>query len=135
MHRISMSHSWITDGSSTVCGFSRYAGADEFAQTVASRYRHDYWAEADESVQIWVKKDAMVGVVRPVTDEFGLDLYVTRGFASVTNLQEAAEELMDEERPVYIYLLTDYDPAGLSIADKVSDELPDRSGNCLQAIS
>src|SRR5918995_1220460 len=84
-------YSWITDGSRTVYGYTRYRNAEEFASTVKSRYRHDYWAEADEYVQVWVEKDAMSGVVMPVTNEFGLDLYVTRGFASVTYLQNAAD--------------------------------------------
>jgi hypothetical protein len=68
-------------------------------------------------------------VVMPVVvDEFGLDLYVTRGFASVTYLQEAAEYISLEDRPVYVYLFTDYDPAGVNIADKVEEELLERTG-------
>jgi hypothetical protein len=121
-------YSWITDGSRTVYGYTRYRNAEEFASTVKSRYRHDYWAEADEYVQVWVEKDAMSGVVMPVTNEFGLDLYVTRGFASVTYLQNAADYISAEDRPVYVYLLTDYDPAGMNIADKVEEELYERSG-------
>jgi len=121
-------YSWITDGSRTVYGYTRYRNAEEFAQTVQARYRQDYWADADELVQVWIEKDAMVGVVRPVTDEFGLDLYVTRGFASVTYLQAAADDISLENRPVYVYLLTDYDPAGMNIAEKVEEELFERSG-------
>jgi len=123
----SIPYGWIVDGSRTVYGYARYRNADEFASTVKSRYRQDYWADADEYVQVWIEKDAMSGVVMPVTNEFGLDLYVTRGFASVTYLQEAADDIAGEDRPVYVYLLTDYDPAGMNIADKVEQELFERS--------
>jgi hypothetical protein len=123
-------YGWITDGSRTVYGHIRYRNADEFAQTVKTRYRQDYWAEADEYVEIWIEKEALAGVVKPVVvDEFGLDLYVTRGFASVTYLQQAAEDISLEERSVFVYLFTDYDPAGMNIADKVEQELWERAGD------
>lgn len=123
-------YGWITDGSRTVYGHIRYRNADEFARTVKTRYRQDYWSDAEEYVEIWIEKEALAGVVRPVVvDEFGLDLYVTRGFASVTYLQEAAEDISLEERPVYVYLFTDYDPAGMNIADKVEQELWERAGD------
>jgi len=116
-------YGWMTDGSRTVYGHVRYRNADEFARSVKTRYRQDYWAETDEYVEIWIEKEALAGVVKPVVDEFGLDLYVTRGFASVTYLQEAADDISLEERPVYVYLFTDYDPAGMNIADQVEQEL------------
>src|SRR5829696_10024117 len=123
-------YGWIADRSRRVLGYTRYRDADEFARTVKVRYRQDYWAEADEYVEVWIEKDALAGVVMPVVvDEFGLDLHVTRGFASVTYLQEAAENIMLEDRPVYVYLFTDYDPAGMNIADKVEQELRERAGD------
>src|SRR5829696_6021346 len=111
---LDISYGWITDGSRTVYGHARYRNADKFARTVKVCYRQDYWAEAEEYVEIWIEKEALASVVMPVVvDEFGLDLYVTRGFASVTYLQEAAQQIMYEDRPVYVYLFTDYDPAGM----------------------
>ena len=121
-------YGWIADRSRRVLGHARYQDAADFARTVKTRYRQDYWTESEEFVEIWIEKDALAGVVAPVViDEFGLDLYVTRGFASVTYLQEAAEDIALEGRPVYVYLFTDYDPAGRNIADKVAEELEDRS--------
>ncbi len=121
-------YGWITDGSRTVYGHVRYRNAEEFARNVKTRYRQDYWADADEYVEIWIEKEALAGVLKPVViNEFGLDLYVTRGFASVTYLQEAAEDIEGEGRPVYVYLLTDFDPYGRNIAEKVEQELVIRS--------
>jgi len=121
-------YGWITDGSRTVYGHVRYRNTAEFAATVHTRYRQDYWAEAEEYVEVWIEKEALAGVIRPVVvDEFGLDLYVTRGFASVTYLQEAADDISREGRPVHVYLFTDHDPAGVNIAEKVEGELVERS--------
>ncbi len=121
-------YGWITDGSRTVHGYVRYRDADDFARQVKLRYRQDYWRDAEEYVEVWVEKEAMVGVLSPVVlREYGLDLHVTRGFPSLTYLQEAAEDLLTEDRPVYIYVLTDFDPSGMNIADRIEEELTDRS--------
>jgi hypothetical protein len=121
-------YGWITDGSRTVHGYVRYRDADHFAKTVKYRYRQDYWRDADEYVEVWVEKEAMVGVLKPVVlDEFGLDLYVTRGFPSITYLQEAAEDINLEDRPIYVYVLTDFDPYGRNIAERIEEELIERS--------
>ena len=120
-------YGWITDGSRTVHGYVRYTDADEFASTVKFRYRQDYWRDADEYVEVWVEKETMVGILKPVVlDEFGLDLYVTRGFSSLTYLQEAAEDINLEDRPVYVYVLTDFDPYGRNIANRIEEELTER---------
>lgn len=120
-------YGWITDGSRTVHGHLRYRDAGHFADTVKTRYRQDYWRDADEAVEVWCEKDAMVGVLRPVVmEEFGLDLHVTRGFPSLTYLQEAAEDINFEERPVFVYVLTDLDPSGRNIADRIERELWER---------
>jgi 5S rRNA maturation endonuclease (ribonuclease M5) len=120
-------YGWITDGSRTVHGCVRYRDADEFASTVKVRYRQDYWRDAEDYVEVWIEKEAMVGVLKPVVlDEFGLDLYVTRGFPSITYLQDAAEDINLEDRPVYVYILTDFDPYGRNIAERIEEELIER---------
>ena len=54
-------------------------------------------------------------------------MHVTRGFASITYLQEAAEEIERDGRPTHVYVLTDFDPSGVSIAEKVESELQARA--------
>jgi hypothetical protein len=58
-----------------------------------------------------------------VRDEYGLDLYVSRGFASETFLQEAGAHIRSDGRPTYVYLLTDFDASGMGIAETVKEKL------------
>ena len=41
--------------------------------------------------------------------------------------KEAAEEIELDGRPTYVYVLTDFDPSGVSIAEKVEAELTERA--------
>jgi hypothetical protein len=118
----------IVDGTRYVHGYQRYDDLDEFTTYAAGLYRKDYWAASDVNVEVWLEKDALKGVLVPtVVNECGLGLHVTRGFASVTYLQEAAEDIEADGRPTYVYVLTDFDPSGVSIAEKVEQELTQRA--------
>jgi len=118
----------IVDGTRYVTGHRRYRDLNEFTDYAAGLYRKDYWDTADVNVEVWLEKEALKGVLIPtVVNECGLGLHVTRGFASVTYLQEAAEDIEIDGRPAYVYVLTDFDPSGISIAEKVEDELQTRA--------
>jgi hypothetical protein len=112
------------DGSRTIYGYDRFADEDAFSAYAANIYRKDYWLESPVRVEVWVEKDAMAGKLKPVVrDEYGLDLYVSRGFASETYLQEAGAHIQSDGRPTYVYLLTDFDASGMGIAETVEERL------------
>jgi hypothetical protein len=121
-------HGDIVDGTRYVHGHRRYHDLDEFTTYAAGLYRKDYWSTSEVNVEVWLEKDALKGVLIPtVVNECGLGLHVTRGFASITYLQEAAEDIERDGRPTYVYVLTDFDPSGVSIAEKVEEELTARA--------
>jgi hypothetical protein len=121
-------HGDIVDGTRDVHGYHRYHDLDEFTTYAAGLYRKDYWSTSEVNVEVWLEKDALKGVLVPtVVNECGLGLHVTRGFASITYLQEAAEDIERDGRPTYVYVLTDFDPSGVSIAEKVEEELKARA--------
>jgi len=118
-------YSWITDGSRSVYGHTRYRDLEEFSRQVAGQYRKEYWQDSPVRVECWVEKDALAGKLRPVVvDEFGLDLYVARGFSSETYLHNAGEHIQSDGRPTFVYVLTDHDASGMSVAETVARDLP-----------
>jgi hypothetical protein len=114
---------WITDGSRSRFGHRRYGGLESYARQVAANYRRDYWHDSEEYVEVWLEKEALRGVISPVViEEFGLDLYVTKGQPSVSYLYDAAEDIISDGRPTHVYVLTDWDPGGLRIFDRIKQE-------------
>jgi hypothetical protein len=121
-------YGYVVDGTRYVHGHRRYNDLDEFTTYAAGLYRKDYWANSEVNVEVWLEKDALKGVLIPtVVNECGLGLHVTRRFASITYLQEAAEEIDADGRPTYVYVLTDFDPSGVVIAEKIEEELTERA--------
>jgi hypothetical protein len=110
---------WVTDSSRRVWGRARFGDMESYAEYVASNYAKDYWLESPVNVEVWCEKDAMQGVIYPVCLDFGLDLYVSKGQSSASYLYEAAEAIKEDGRPTVIYILSDFDPAGFRIAEKI----------------
>lgn len=118
-----MPYDWIVD-------FTRWQRKPRTFRDVAhaleetSRlYRKDLWASADSYVEIWLEKDALSGVLMPVTSKYDVPLMVTRGYASLSFLSEAAEYMEAEDRPVFIYHLGDFDPSGVNAGEKIEQTL------------
>jgi hypothetical protein len=80
----------------------------------------------DAYIEIWVEKDALAGVILPITVQYDIPLMVARGFSSITFLNSAAEAIADQNKPAYIYHLGDWDPWGQRAGDKIEETLRER---------
>jgi hypothetical protein len=86
-------------------------------------YRRDLWIDQDVHVEVWSEKDAIRGVVHPVTDEYDVPLMISRGFGSETFLWETAAAINDEFCPAVIYQLGDHDPSGVAAWEDIQRKL------------
>jgi hypothetical protein len=86
-------------------------------------YRRSLWSHQSVYVEIWIEKDALAGVIFDVTERWDVPLMVTRGYASLLYLYEAAETYEAAKKPVYIYYLGDYDPSGVDINRSVEKRM------------
>jgi hypothetical protein len=53
----------------------------------------DLWAAAEEYVEIWLDKDALSGVIYPVTSLYDCPLMIARGYPSLSHLHGAASDI------------------------------------------
>lgn len=100
-----------------------YKGPEAAIDRLARSYRKDLWAELPEYVEIWCEKDALAGVIFPVTAQYDVPLMVTRGFSSETFCYEAVAARRDDDRPYYVYYLGDFDRAGMDAAKSLEEKL------------
>jgi hypothetical protein len=95
---------------------------DALSQT-AALYRRNLWRDADSYVEIWCEKDALAGVIYPITEKYDVPLMVTRGFSSETFAYEAVAARSDDERPYVIWYLGDFDRSGQDAARSLEEKL------------
>ena len=75
---------------------------------------------------IGMEKDALAEVISDVVDEYGVPLFVTRGYPSVALLQDWADEIRAlnmQEKEVRIFYFGDFDPSGVDIPNAIEREL------------
>ena len=70
-----------------------------------------------------MEKDALSGVIYPITSMYDVPLMVARGYASLSFLHNAAEFISELEVPTYIYHLGDFDPSGVNAGEKIEETL------------
>jgi hypothetical protein len=116
-------YGWLADNTRWQRKPNTFNSVEQALQETARLYRKALWAEADCYVEIWLEKDALAGVVYPVTDMFDVPLMVARGYASLSFLQGAAEYINGLEVPTYIYHLGDFDPSGVNAGEKIEETL------------
>lgn len=100
-----------------------FSGLDAALQETARFYRRDLWRDAPVYLEIWLEKDALAGVLLPVTSKYDVPLMIARGYSSLTFLAAAAEAIADQGRPCFIYHLGDLDPSGVNAGEKIEETL------------
>lgn len=114
----------ITDNIRYVHGETRYGDVGEFLQDAQGLYRRDYWRRSKVRVEVWIEKDALASVISPIViEKWGLSLHVARGFSSISYLHQAAEEIANDGRETFVFVLTDLDPSGVGIAHDIEAKL------------
>jgi len=119
---------WIIDTSRNTRGEQGWNESVEkfmkgMFKEIPHRYFRDLLADHEWSIQVWLEKEALAGVVWPMCEEWDVPLYCARGYASLTFLHEAAQSLELKDRPARIFHFGDYDPSGQDAIATVQRDL------------
>lgn len=109
-------YSAITDGSRLRMKPDSWSDVDQMLADAASSYRRALWDDQDVEVIVLSEKDAISGVVYPVTAEYDVELGITRGYSSETFCHSIAETVAYNARrrkTTFLYQLGDHDPSGV----------------------
>jgi len=112
-------YDWFVDRLRRPDKLSTWTDASDYLDTVRRAYRKDLWDSQDDYVEIWLEKDALSSFFANITRQYQVTLMVCRGFASISFLYEAAMDLADIDKPIYIYFFGDHDPSGRNIEAKI----------------
>jgi hypothetical protein len=105
-----------------------FDGVEDALQRTRETYRRDLWATQPYYCELWIEKDAIASIVADVADDFGVPVFVCRGFASLSSLYGAAQTFKtaaESGKRVTIFHLGDYDPSGHAAADAIERTLTD----------
>ena len=108
-----ISYTDITDNSRTFYQVTAYEDLSNAAQSFSNTYKRDFWVDSPDAVEVWLEKEALAGVIMPVTDEYRVRLVPTRGFASETIVHSAIRNAVRENKDrLVVKTLYDFDRSG-----------------------
>jgi hypothetical protein len=116
-------YSWLADNTRWQRKPETFGSVQEALEDTARIYRKSLWRDADAYVEVWLEKDALSGVVYPITELYDVPVMVARGYASLSFLHGAAEYINDLDVPTYIYHLGDFHPSGVNAGEKIEETL------------
>lgn len=120
--------SWdaIEDRTRNLRANSHWDEPADILRSAARSYREDLWASQDHYVEVWIEKDALVGVLDAVCPKNDVPYFSCRGYTSQSEMWSAAMRLnraaRSGRRPVVIHL-GDHDPSGVDMSRDIRDRL------------
>ena len=116
-------YSWITDSTRWQRKPRTFSSIEQALNDTARLYRKSLWHDAEVYVEVWLEKDALAGVVWPITDLHDVPLMVASGYSSLSFLHAAAHYIAAVGVPTYIYHFGDHDPSGVNAGEKIEETL------------
>lgn len=104
--------------------YSTWPNAASGIQSAANSFALDLWASQPYRIEVWIEKDALVGTIETVCDEYRVPFLSTRGFPSDSEMWEAsnrmASYLAEGQIPIILHL-ADHDPSGLDMTRDIRE--------------
>lgn len=110
-----MDWDYIVDRTRAMRQNAHWTNPEDIMHSAASGYAVDKWAGQPERVEVWVEKDALVGVVEPASRRNDVPFFACRGYTSQSEMWAAAQRILRHVRrgtKVTILHLGDMTPAG-----------------------
>jgi hypothetical protein len=114
---------WITDSTRWMRRPRTFSSLQAAVDASARDYRRSLWDNQGIYLEVWCEKLALLGVFSDVTDKWDVPLMIARGFSSKDFTHSAAEQIVDANRPTYIYQVGDHDPSGLVAWQDVQNKI------------
>jgi hypothetical protein len=95
-------------------------------RSAAASYRIDKWADQGVRLEVWIEKDALLGVIEGVCVELAIPFFSCRGYTSQSEMWGASQRLMnyiEDGKDVRILHLGDHDPSGIDMTRDIENRL------------
>lgn len=123
----------IQDMTRYVRSLSHWDSPEEVIASAATNYRRDMWETQSYRPEVWIEKDALVGVISGVCEELDVPYFSCRGYTSQSEMWSAGQRLRRYVRqgqtPVILHL-GDHDPSGIDMTRDITDRLALFMGGC-----
>jgi hypothetical protein len=116
----------IVDRTRNLESLSHWDSPQDIIESSARQFRIDKWALQPYYPEVWVEKDALVGVLEQACGPLDVSYFACRGYTSQSEMWVASQRLLEkidnDQTPVIIHL-GDHDPSGIDMTRDIVDRL------------
>lgn len=105
---------------------SHWSSPESIVNAIACQYKEDLWRDQKYRPEVWIEKDALVGVIEGPCNELRVPFFACRGYASQSSQYEAGQRFRvwrwGNQTPVVLHF-GDHDPSGIDMTRDNADRL------------
>ena len=117
----------IEDRTRFLRGITEWDSPADTVRAAARDYRVDYWKGQKIRPEVWIEKDALVGVIENVCKELDVDFFSCRGYVSQSEIWNAGRRILRRRRrqgqATLILHLGDHDPSGIDMTRDIRERV------------
>ena len=116
----------IEDRTRELRALAHWSSPADIIEACANQFRVDRWKAQAHYVEVWIEKDALVGVIEGVCRKNDVPFFSCRGYTSQSEMWVAAQRLIaqcEKEKEVHIIHLGDHDPSGIDMSRDIEERL------------
>ena len=104
---------------------SHWSNPSSIIQSAATSYMTDNWDGQEYYVEVWVEKDALIGIVGQICSRLDVNHFSCRGYVSQSEMWVAAQRLLrkQENHNIVLLHLGDHDPSGKDMSRDIQERL------------
>jgi hypothetical protein len=98
----------------------------EIIEGAARQYRRDLWEDQPRYVEIWIEKDALIGITEQTAQGYDVPCFSCRGYTSQSEMWGAAQRMIRANKAgkeCFIIHLGDHDPSGIDMSRDIRERL------------
>ena len=126
----------IEDRTRFLRGHTTYEDPADAIAKLNQRYRIDFWENQSVRLEVWIEKDALVGVVERVCRLWDINYFACKGYASQSELYAAGKRIQYRRehgnQETLVLHLGDHDPSGMDMTRDNCDRLSLFSGSYVE---
>lgn len=116
----------IEDRTRNLESLSTWDSPKDIIEKCARQFRYDLWEDQPSRVEVWVEKEALVGVLEPVCNELRVPYFACRGYVSQSESWAAGRRFRAYNRggqSVTVLYMGDHDPSGIDMTRDNAERL------------
>lgn len=115
----------IVDRTRNLRGNSHWDSPEKVIEAARYSYMLDHWKNQPNYVEVWVEKDALIGIVSQICEKLDVPRFSCRGYTSQSEMWSAAQRFIRQNRKESrtIIHLGDHDPSGIDMTRDIQERM------------